>query len=127
MFKSYVLQYVRGFERFKLQTAISILGLATAFTAFILIALFVSFELSYENWLPNIDRVYRVETTYNFPGRDSSLTVRSPRLAGPTMESYFPEIEATARIFNNFNRMSVEDNAFDELIVYASMTWISTR
>jgi putative ABC transport system permease protein len=60
MFRNYLVTALRNLERNRLYAAISILGLAVAFTVAILVTQFVRNEFSYDRWLPGYQQVYKV-------------------------------------------------------------------
>ncbi len=69
MFRNYLVTALRNQARNRLYAAISILGLAVAFAAAILIAQFVRSEFSYDHWVPGYQQVYRVSGVTLQPGR----------------------------------------------------------
>src|ERR1700748_2973697 len=80
MFRNYVVTALRNMERNWLYAAISILGLAVAFTAAILIAQFVRNEFSYDRWIPGYQQVYELTDRYRSSGQppmNSDLTQAS--------------------------------------------------
>lgn len=60
MFKSYLLSAIRNLKKESVITTINLLGLATGLAATIIIFLYVSKELDYDN-LSNAENIYRVE------------------------------------------------------------------
>lgn len=58
----------RALTRDKLYAALTIGGLAVGIATFLVLALYVRFETSFERWLPRYDRIYRVDTAVQFPG-----------------------------------------------------------
>ena len=68
MFKNYLLTAVRNTLKNKLFSVINLLGLAIGLTVFILIALYVQYEQSYDSFLPNSENLYRMETRITPPG-----------------------------------------------------------
>src|SRR5665213_1688193 len=69
MFRNYIITALRNLARNGLYAAISILGLAVAFTAALLIAQFVRNEFSYDRWIPGYQQVYQLSDTASFPGQ----------------------------------------------------------
>jgi putative ABC transport system permease protein len=69
MFRNYLVTALRNLARNGLYAAISILGLAIAFTAALLIAQFVRNEFSYDRWIPGNQTVYQFTSTASFPGQ----------------------------------------------------------
>ncbi len=70
MFGNYLAAALGNLGRNKLYAAISILGLAVAFTAAILITQFVRGEFSYDHWLPGYQQVYKITDRFVQPGQD---------------------------------------------------------
>jgi putative ABC transport system permease protein len=101
MLKSYIAVALRHLISQRLYSLINIGGLAIGLTCFILIALFVRHELSFDRQQPDADRIYRVSRDF-FPGGESTLDLElasiAPRVA-PLMREDFPEIEQVARMY----------------------------
>ena len=55
----------RNLRRYKTQSVISILGLAVGFTCFAISTLWIRYEMSYDGFHPNADRIYRVNSVIN--------------------------------------------------------------
>src|SRR5690606_37884467 len=79
-------------------TFLNIAGLAIGLTAGFLILLYVSFELSYDQFHSKADRIYRVVSDIETP---SGLVINSePAWAVPPhMQKEFPEVESAVRIY----------------------------
>ncbi len=73
MIKNYIKIGLRNLTKYKVSTAINLLGLSTGMAAFILIALFVKDELSYDRHHEHADEVFRV-TIKNFSGDGETLS-----------------------------------------------------
>ncbi|HEX4098450.1 MAG TPA: ABC transporter permease, partial [Caulobacteraceae bacterium] len=69
MFRNYLATALNNLARNRLYATISILGLAVAFTAAILIAQFVRGEFSYDKWLPGYQQVYKLTDVFAQPGQ----------------------------------------------------------
>ena len=52
----------RNLLKYKTQTAISILGLAVGFVCFTLSTLWVNYEMTYDSFHPDAERIYLVST-----------------------------------------------------------------
>lgn len=101
MFQNYLYVAFRNLKKNILFSLINILGLAIGLAASIMIMLFVMDELSYDTFWADSDRIYRVQTDYNMPGREPFITVLSPGGAKVGIEKYFEQdLEAIARISN---------------------------
>jgi putative ABC transport system permease protein len=83
MLRNYLVTALRNLERHRFYAAVSILGLAVAFAAAILIGQFVRNEFSYDHWLPGYRHVYKLTSEQRAPGAPpvSSDGTESP-LAG---------------------------------------------
>lgn len=65
MFKNYFKIGLRNLWKYKSSTVINVIGLSTGLAAFVLIALFLRDELSYDQHFENVDEIHRV-TVKNF-------------------------------------------------------------
>ena len=89
MLGSYITTAIRHILRHKLYSFINIGGLAVGLAACILILLFVRDEVSYDSWLPGIERVHRMEATFYPPGRAPLAFVNTPGPARDPLMTYF--------------------------------------
>jgi putative ABC transport system permease protein len=98
MLRSYLVIAFKHLTTQKLYSAINIVGLAVGLACFILIALFVRHELSYDEHFANADRIHRVSRDFFGPraAATSLATIAAP--AAPLLEQDFPEIERAARL-----------------------------
>ncbi|MFY0627213.1 MAG: ABC transporter permease [Reichenbachiella sp.] len=94
MFQNYLKIALRNLVKHKTFSLINILGLTGGLTCCLLIFVFVSDELSYDNFHSKKDRIYRVEY---FIG-DFDIA-RIPPVFAEHFDGFFPEIEKTARMF----------------------------
>lgn len=93
-------------------TIINIAGLSISLAACLLIALFVSGELSYDRFHEKGDRVFRLTPKINYPnGTTSKRAVSSPPFA-VFLHNDFPEFEKIAKVIESSRRLSVNDKAF---------------
>jgi putative ABC transport system permease protein len=99
MFKSNLIIAWRNIKRTKACALINIAGLAIGFACFLAIFLYVRFEMDYDNYHRDGDRVYRVATiisSLNMPGnRNRFANISGP--AAPTIKENFPQVEKAAR------------------------------
>ena len=65
MFKNYFKTTLRNLKRQKLYAAVNIGGLSIAIACLILIVSFIKHEFSYDQFLENNDRIYRVISRSN--------------------------------------------------------------
>ena len=89
MLKNYIRVALRNLTKNKSFSLINIAGLSVGMAAFLLIALFVRDELSYENFHQKAERIYRLSPP-NY--------ARTAPLLSPTIKSEFPGIESAIRL-----------------------------
>ncbi|MCH8863149.1 MAG: ABC transporter permease [Proteobacteria bacterium] len=124
MILHYLRSQMRGAARNKQYFAINILGLAVALATVILIGLFVRDELSYDKWLSDADRLYKVETTINTPGQESVKSSFTPGTLAPALGDYFnEEIEAATRVYRNNTTVRTADRQFNEALTYVDASF----
>jgi len=98
MFKNYFKIAFRNALRYKSNSIINITGLAIGLTCVILIALFVSDELSYDRFFKDANQVYRVNINGKM-GDGEFFAANTPPPTGKTLVDNFPEIESYTRIY----------------------------
>src|SRR6478609_1415885 len=101
MFKNYFKTAWRNIRRHKAYSAINILGLSIGIAACLLILQYVSFELSYENFQANKDRIYRVEQDRYDNGKLSTQWVSGAYAVGNSFKDAIPEIEDYVKVVRN--------------------------
>lgn len=99
-----------------------VLGIVCAIAAI----LYAEYELSYDQWVPDKDRTYRLESYYHFPGSSPAST---NGVGGPTGEVFansFSEIEDHTRMFSFQNAaLKIGDRAFNETITFVNPNFVS--
>lgn len=68
MIKNYFKIALRGFWRHKLFTLINVIGLSIGISAALVIYLIVHFDLTFDKFYPDADRIYRVVSNSSFSG-----------------------------------------------------------
>jgi putative ABC transport system permease protein len=100
MLKSYLLTALRNLLAQRLHSAINIAGLSIGLASFVLIGLFVRYELGYDGFFANADRIYRISRDYYATGGAPDRVPASANAPiAPALLEDFPEIDAVARIF----------------------------
>lgn len=102
MFKSYLKIMLRNLKKYKGYSMINIIGLAVGMACCILILLYVTDELSYDNHFKNKERVYRIHTFSGIGTTTRHYSTVPPALT-PELAASIPEVEASVRLFNSFN------------------------
>lgn len=96
MLKNYFKTALRIFLRYKGNASINIIGLALGISVFFLIIQYVTFELSYDGFHKNADRIYRVRNDRIYSDKHDKSAGCPPALA-PTLKKEFPEVLESAR------------------------------
>ena len=100
MIKNYFKIAIRNLWKHKGFTAINIVGLAMGLGCFIVIAMYVFDELSYDRWNEKADRIYRINSDIRFGGTDLVMA-QSADPMGETLKQDYPEVEESFRFYNN--------------------------
>ncbi len=94
MWRSYVTVGVRALAKSRTYAFINIVGLAIGLAACLMLLVYVQYERSYDNWLPNADNVYQLQSEFTDPGTGAVTNVQmSSFVAGATLKKDFPQIE----------------------------------
>ncbi len=101
MIKNYLLIAFRNLSRNKAFSFINIAGLAIGMAASLLIIQYVSFELSYDNFHPKKDRVFRVTQDRFENGKLSTQWAGGAFAAGSVFKTNFPQIEDYLKLLGN--------------------------
>src|SRR5882757_3626742 len=111
MIKNYLKVAMRSIFRNKLTAFINICGLALSMASAVMIYLFVTDELSFDDYHKNADRTYRV--TRIFFDRDGNQSLHLSSVAppiGPLLKNDFGEIEVMARTLQYGSVIGLEKN-----------------
>lgn len=114
MIRNYIKIAVRNILKYKSFSLINVLGLAIGMATCLGIYIYVSYELSYDNYHNDLDRIYRVVQIEKSEQSTSCDAVTAPALA-PAIKESLPEVEASARIWPRSNIIvSHEEKVFHE-------------
>jgi putative ABC transport system permease protein len=105
---------LRNFRNQKLFTFVNISGLTIGIVAASFILIYIIYELSFDSFHMNSDRIYRVYNTFTMGGVESAW-VQTPNPLGPFLQNKFPEIEESVRITRLYKGLvSAGDKIFFE-------------
>lgn len=90
----------RSLQKNKFFSILNILGLAIGMAVFLLIAQYVHFERSYENFIPNAKNIYRVTLEAYLNNEQVFYSAENYPGVGPSLEREFPEVTGNARLYN---------------------------
>ncbi len=98
MFKNYVKLALRNLKRYKGYSFINLTGLAIGIACCILILLYVQDEFSYDRYVDDYDRIYRMVLDLSTPdGEDISLA-RTPPPWAPALAQDYPAVRNYVRL-----------------------------
>ncbi len=110
MIQNYFKTALRTLARNKSYTALNVAGLAVGIGACLLIFLVVQFELSFDNFHKDKDRIYRVVSV---PGKDEGPFDPEPGAPLPVAQGLrtdFPQLEQVAAVFGRDGQVTVLDD-----------------
>lgn len=114
MIKNYFIVAWRNIFRNRVFSLINISGLAIGLTVGFLIFQYVRFELSYDRFNANADRIYRVPIEYKESQTFTGASATNHPGLGPAMKAEFPEIESFARLVRTGVFMTTFTLSYDE-------------
>ncbi|MGB8317443.1 MAG: ABC transporter permease, partial [Ignavibacteriaceae bacterium] len=120
MLKNYFQIAVRNMKRDKIFSFINIAGLAVGITCFIVLSLYITYELNYDKYNKNADQIFRVYVHSNINNVESNNSKTAAPL-GAELKKQFPEVINYARIgyFGSHN-MRYKDKVFKEWDIYTA-------
>ncbi len=99
MFRNFLKIAVRNLLKRKGYTLINVLGLATGMAICVLIILFISDELSYDQSHLYADNIYRMVVKRQYPGRTTSYSM-IPQSYAYAVKHELPEVQEAMRVFD---------------------------
>jgi putative ABC transport system permease protein len=114
VFRNYLIVALRNARRNRLYSFITIAGLTVGLVCAIFILLFISDELSYDRFIPDMGNVYRVDLAFYVPGRAVERGNNSMFALGSTMEAEIPQVVAQTRISNPTVTLKVGNRLFSQ-------------
>jgi putative ABC transport system permease protein len=133
MFKNNLKIAWRNLSKQKMYSSIKIGGFALGIAACLLIALFISDELSYDQYIPNGNRIYRVVRDWNENGEHFVGTMFAAPFA-KALKDEFPEVEQAGRLnqfelfgagSNQLRRADKTMNTYEEGFSYADQDFLN--
>lgn len=96
----------RNLVKQRIYTLINVLGLAVSVTACLLIMLYVRHETSYDDFVPEGDRVFKMGLERKYPNHATFYSAVPDGYAG-AMRRDFPEVEATLHLLGPNNDVPI--------------------
>ena len=112
MLKNYLKVALRNLWKNKTFSFINMAGLAIGLSCFLLIALYVLDELSFDKYNQYANRIYRINADIRFGGADLHMPVTSDMM-GEVLKKDYPQVEQYTRIYNsNGNKLIKKGNEY---------------
>ena len=113
---------IRNLLKYKVQTGISMLGLAAGFICFVLSTFWIHYEMTYDQFRKDADRLYLVRVNDGFA--EGRITWRVPVPLGAYLQEHFPEIESFAYFYSFEYRVKVEGRYEKAFFSSADSAWV---
>src|ERR1700760_4674510 len=98
MIRNYLAAALGNLLRNRLYTAISVGGLAVAFAAALLIAIFVDDEFSFDKWIPGANNIYLISDVDGLSGGQTARSDSTPTDLAAWMRLDFPQVQSSGRL-----------------------------
>lgn len=126
MWLSFIKSSFRVLFRHRAFSVVNTLGLALGISVFIALALYVQFELSFDKFHANADRIYRIEQFMDGGGRKEKMT-GTPEPLWKAIANDFPEVEASMRLVpGEFNLNPEEGEPFVTQVLFVEHNFLSS-
>ncbi|HEX4799992.1 MAG: ABC transporter permease [Myxococcales bacterium] len=113
MWRNYWTVAVRALAKSKTYSIINIAGLAIGMAACVMILLYVRYEQSYDNWLPNAANTYQFQAWYPHPKEgDPMLSQMSAYVSKGAIKKDFPQIERAGYLLSSSPVIIKDGQAF---------------
>jgi putative ABC transport system permease protein len=89
MIKNYFKTAWRNLSKSRVHSAVNILGLAAGLSGFIIILLYLNFELSYDKWSPELKKIYKVSLR-----SETDILPQTPAPLASFLADRYPDAEA---------------------------------
>lgn len=123
MIFSYFKYAFRNLLKQRGRTLINIFGLSFSIAIVIVIFLYVSGELSYNNFHRNADRIYRMYISVMTPDSEISYSSYQPAEFAEALQGSVPGVEATCRLKSTPVYIGLEEEVFQEQVGFVDSTF----
>ncbi|MCP4724769.1 MAG: FtsX-like permease family protein [bacterium] len=126
MFKNYLKIAFRNINKNKGFSFINIFGLSFGMACSILIFLYVQYELSFDNFHKDSERIFRVGKEFKSSGQEAGYTIWTPPPVAPVLLDEYPEVEEAVRIYFDNGVVKYEEKNFaEDEIVFADNSFFN--
>ena len=125
MFKNYLKIVLRSIKKYKGYSFINIGGLAVGLACFILISLWINFEISYDRFHKNSDDLYQVINELLLPNGDFRFFANTPGALANALKTERPEIRNVSRVVDRTEvLLGTEDKRFLERVRFVDPAFL---
>lgn len=114
---------IRNLVKYKVQSAVSILGLAVGFVCFSLSLYWIHYEMTYDHFRQDADRIYMVRTNDEYT--EGKISTRVSYSLAAYLAQHFPDIAVAAPFHLISERISVNDKYQDAVFSSADSAWMN--
>lgn len=114
MLISWIKQFIRVSVKGKFYTIVNILGLAIGLMCTIIILLWADFQMSYDKFHPEYQKIYQVYEIQYYSNGYNLYTYSTPGPLAPFLRNKFPDISSSTRFTQGSALMGMGDKAFRE-------------
>ena len=126
MINNYILTSLRALANNRLYSLINIVGLSVGLCVFGLILMFVSKELSYDSFIDDSERIFRLEGAMLFPGRAPMESVPISYPVTETLKQNFSsEIEDITHLYRVDTTVQMDEAEVAETISYVDPNFLN--
>ena len=126
MWRSFLKSSFRVLIRHRSFSIVNTLGLALGISVFIALSLYVQFELSFDKFHVNADRIYRIEQLMDGGGRIERMS-GTPEPLWKALKNDFPEVEASMRLVRSeFKLIPEEGEPFVAPLFFVESTFLTS-
>lgn len=125
MIKHYLKVAFRNLMKYKTQSLVSIIGLAAGFTCFALSALWIRYEMTYDDFHEGADRIYLAGSSFRLYG--DGFSYNSSSLLASYLAKNCPEVEKVCCIYYDWDEKKIknEDAEFSVRRIEVDSSFIS--
>jgi putative ABC transport system permease protein len=105
MWRNYLIIALRTLAKSRLFTALNLVGLAVGMAACLLIAMWVRNETTYDQWLPDAERIFVAQAKTQYPGKEMETWGHASAMMLPKLANDFPQIASYTRLLRGERAM----------------------
>src|SRR4051812_27288396 len=113
MIKNFFVTAWRSLSRSKVFTLLNVSGLAIGVAVCLFMTVWLQGELSYDNFHPNGDAIFRVANTFKSESESFSQAPSGPAL-GAQLPGLLPSVKSTCRVFTDAYKIKYGNSQFIE-------------